>query len=302
MILTTALGCALVHSPIRAESPRYAAMLADGTRLAGSKLTDWHAAGSQPKLDGRPLGGSQNRWRWIVDRHLELEEPPAKYIEFFGGDRLPCRVINYQKDTLWPGEPLPPHLLVQIADRLSSGGGPSNDQVRVVMEYVRRIVWNRRGRQRYEPGSLYLLNGQRLTFRAVRFQTNSLVALGDNDQRELLFSEIAEIHLHEPAPWEAYYRELAALGASSRTHLLQIESTTGLTVTTSTERFRPLGTGNAADSKSWVHAVGPAWSWDTLLVPTATVRVRRQFAWHQVPLSRLNPDARGNYTLAGVWA
>jgi len=296
-----ALTCALISSPLLAKLPRYAAVLADGTRLTGSQLTDWHAAGAQPKLDGRPLAAAENPWRWISDRRATMEPLPSEYIEFFGGDRLPGSVVHYQALSQWPDESLPPYLLVKISHLLPSRGGPKPGQVRILTDYVRRIVWKSTRRQRYEPGSLFLRDGKKLTFRAARFQAESVVLLADNDQREIPFLDIAELHMHDSQSWQRYYDELAALGVGSQTRLLQLESTTGLKITTSMERFRPLGVGNAADPKTWVHAVGPAWSWDTILVPAATVRVRRQFAPNQIPLSRLIPIKHGGPAVAGGW-
>ena len=56
----------------RAAPPRYAVMLANGQRLEGAKLSDWHDVKAMPRLDGVGLMEPSNPLRWLRDRTKRL--------------------------------------------------------------------------------------------------------------------------------------------------------------------------------------------------------------------------------------
>src|SRR5687768_5164630 len=92
--------------------PRYVARFADGSRLEGNALVNWHEINAQPQLEGRSLLDPNNHFRWLRDRTLSPAPLPAAYIEFVTGDRLPGNVVGY--DALGDDyDPLPAHFLVE---------------------------------------------------------------------------------------------------------------------------------------------------------------------------------------------
>jgi hypothetical protein len=82
---------------------------------------------------------------------------------------------------------------------------------------------------------------------------------------------------------------LAVLSPDGLGRLLQLQTTTGLTVTTSLERTRPRFVGDSKDVNRWLLGVQPAWSLDLLWLWQGTAWARRSFAPREVPLSRVPP-------------
>ncbi|MEX2027659.1 MAG: NPCBM/NEW2 domain-containing protein, partial [Pirellulaceae bacterium] len=111
----------------------------------------------------------------------------------------------------------------------------------------------------------------------------------ESGSQKISWSDLSEVHFPRVDFWPAYYDELAGLCSSSSTRLLQLETAPGLIATTSLDRFVPRFDGNPQESERWVHGIQPAWSLDILWVPCREIAMRRSFAAHQVPLSRVPP-------------
>jgi hypothetical protein len=75
--LLACLALALVASFAWAAEPRYAARFADGSRLDGNALVNWHEINAQPQLEGRSLLDPNNHFRWLRDRTLSPAPLPA---------------------------------------------------------------------------------------------------------------------------------------------------------------------------------------------------------------------------------
>jgi len=101
IILTAMAGFCAAAKAVAAPSPRYIAVFADGARNEGKTLSNRDAFGvfsrkSQPKEGStidpkRPL-------RWLRDTTLGAWSPSEyfqEYIEFYGGDRLPGKIIGF---------------------------------------------------------------------------------------------------------------------------------------------------------------------------------------------------------------
>ena len=90
-------------------------------------------------------------------------------MEFSGGDRLPGKVTAYRTGTESPLDRQPPHLVV---DHLEALDWPTTkrESLRVTAHWLRRIVWQPRASDRYQPAMLFLRDGRQLRFRSLRFQ------------------------------------------------------------------------------------------------------------------------------------
>src|SRR6185503_6943015 len=75
---------------------RYTARLENGTLVHGRDVSPWHETAAQPTLGGQALLNPGNHVRWLRNNDLPLPVPPAAYVEFIGGDRLPGKVTGYR--------------------------------------------------------------------------------------------------------------------------------------------------------------------------------------------------------------
>ena len=269
------------------KPPRYAALMTGGQRVTGEKLADWHDKQAAPKLDAQPLLDAANPVRWLKDRSLPQPALPPAYVEMHTGDRLPGTVVDYRtgKEELFT--PQPPHLLITPQKVLEPPRRPDTPEVRVILSSVRRIVWQRRSRQGYQPGTAFFRDGRSVAYRAIRFASGHVNLLVGTENRKVPWSDLAEVHMPQVSFWPNYFDELATLCSTSETRLMQVEATTGLVATTSLDRFAPRTAGNPQDSAQWVHGIQPAWSLDILWVPCRDIACRRYFLPREVPLSRV---------------
>jgi S1-C subfamily serine protease len=280
----------LAVAPAHAQRPqRYAGMLANGQRIAGDKLSDWHNADAKPRLDNQPLLDAGNPLKWLRDRALPLAALPTEYVETHTGDILPGTVVDFRSGQELPFDPLPAHLVVEPAIAFSPPGKPTETTVRVVSTALKRVVWQQRSRHAYEPGTIFFRDGRSFAYRALRFGPGFVTVLLESGSQKTSWSDLAEVHFPQVDFWPTYYDELAGLCATSSTRLLQLETASGLIATTSLDRFVPRFDGNPQESERWVHGIQPAWSLDILWVPCREIAMRRSFAAHQVPLSRVPP-------------
>ena len=286
-IAVLAVGGAAANAAPRL--PRYAALLAGGQRLEGDKLTDWHDTKAMPRLEGQPLLEPSNPLRWLRDRSQRLAEPPASYIEFHNGDRLPGTVIDYRTGQELPFDPQPAHFVVRVGVSFEPPENRAVSEIRVAAQWVRRIVWQHRGLAPSQPGSAIYRDGRSLDFRAVRFhagETHLLLADGD---RRIPWSDLAELHLPAADPWTAHFDQLATLCPTLETRLIEIETAGGLLATASLARLAARFEGNSGDADRWVHGLQPAWSLDILWVPFREIAYYRTWLPREVPLCRIAP-------------
>ncbi len=170
------------------------------------------------------------------------------------------------------------------------------------VRWVRRIAWQWRGSDLYQPGTLFYLDGRKLKFRSIRLEQNSARVLLAEGVAEASFGEIAELHLPWADPWEAYYEALVPLAPRGEGLLMQIETAGGLRVTASTERFQSRSRGDPNDPKSWVQLFQPAWSDDPFWIEHRSIRLRRCFPPQRVPLPLIAPRrTRQESPLGGSW-
>ena len=171
------------------------------------------------------------------------------------------------------------------------GGRATARSIRVLAEWVRRVVWQPRRGSRLASNQLALRDGGQLQFRSLRWSDGAVLALTDEGIQTVAFHDIAEVHLSSADPWDAYLDQLAVLSPSGNARLLQVETTEGLKATTSTERFRPRHLGDEEDRRNWQQIVQPAWSLDPLAIRFGTIRTWRFWSPHRVPLTVFTPVA-----------
>lgn len=300
-----ALVCFCSSAVASAQSiPRYQALLQNGQRLQGKALSDWHEPNRVPRLDNQALLDPGNPARWLRDRTQPLSEAPPICVELHTGDCLPGLVTEARSGQESKFDPQPPHLVVEPRCTLEPPKDRPVSRLRVDTSYVRRIVWQRRRKLEYQPGTLFYRDGRIQPFQAFRLEGSTVqVLLADGAQR-VPFAEISELHFPAPTqPWNLHFSELAALCTKPETRLWQLETGSGLIVTSSPERFAPRFEGNPNEPARWVHALQPAWSLDPLWIPIREVAVWRFFAQNEVPLQRALDLHRGAAPLAEArWA
>jgi S1-C subfamily serine protease len=298
--LVALLLCLAASPTLYGVEHRYVARFADGTRQEGNSFVNWHDNNAQPQLEGRSLLDPANPFRWIRDRTLSPGPEPTACVELATGDRFPGTVVGYAAG----GEeydPLPGHFVVEPLTPLRPQPEAPRSTIRVLASQVRKIVWQRQERARYQPGTLLLRDGRSLTYRAIRFDDGFASLLTTDGNKRVSFQEIAEAHLPVPDVWQRYLEELAVLSPHGTSRLYQLETTDGLIVTGSKERLSIYHQGNAQEVKSWIHGLQPAWSLDVLWIPNENVWLRRSFAPHEVPLSRFPPiDVQHQATLGSL--
>lgn len=292
VLLLVCVWCwALGNSSAQADKPpRFVALFANGQRVEGNALTEWHTDGSQPKLDGRALLEPGNFIRWQRDRWQLPGGLPKAFVEMHTGDRFPCVVVDFSSGTDSANQTLPAHFRVRPEVDLRPEPQVREPIIRIVAGTVKRVVWQRRERDEYQPNTLFFKDGRSLQFRAARFGSGFVNVLLNDGNRRVSYNELAEIHLGPMNPWQAYFDELATLAlANAESRLFQIETSDGLVMTSSTDRKRLRG--NANEFGQWIHGFQPAWSLDVIHLVTTNVWARRIWLPHEVPLCHIAPSS-----------
>ena len=240
-LLIFAFGLASLASASVAQQGRYLAVLGDGRRVSGDKLTGWQRADGPVRLDDAVVKAVGRPLLWMRDRELQPWQPTDRgggYIEFVGGDRIVGRVVGGQAESSSEGVYVPAHLVVRPSSskRLETHGD-SAETVRVLPGGIRRIVFRADCRYRFQPGTLFYLDGRRVGFLRIHWREGSVLLLLKGETRTVELSDIAEVHMLQGDPWQGYYRELAVLSPGCRRRLIRLETTDGLIATGSEVRF-----------------------------------------------------------------
>ena len=270
---------------------RYVATFADGQRLEGNRLRDWHDERATPSLDGQLLFSPGKSLCWLRDRWQPQPELPTAYVEFTNGDRLPGEVIDFRTGQEDAYAPLPAHLVVRVALQFEPPENKPVAEIRVATAFVRRVVWHGRVDRSYQAGTAFYRDGRSMMFRSLRWHSGLVHLLAADGDQRAVWSELAEVHLLASDPWEAYFDQVGFLCQDATTRLVEIETSSGLVALASTSRFAARFEGNSADPERWVHGIQPAWSLDILWIPFREIACYRFFLPHEVPLSRIAPRA-----------
>ena len=223
-----------------AEQGRYRAVLDDGRRVSGDKLTGWQRLGGTVRLDNTVVMQRGRGLLWMRDSKLQPWRPKGErngYIEFVGGDRIVGSIVGGQAETHVDGVYTPAHVLIRpAATKRLYTHNPAVEYVRVLPGSIRRVVFRSDLRYQFQPGTVFYRDGRRVTFASIRWREGSVLLLMEDVTRTVSLSDIAEIHMPQRDPWRIYYRELAVLSPACRFRLVRLETTGGLIATGSETR------------------------------------------------------------------
>jgi len=290
--LAVALVACVASSAAAAPGGRYLAVFADGRRVEGRRLSGWEIHPGSPRLDATELLDARRPLRWFCDRRApayEAADNAAGYVEFVGGDRLAGRVVGAEVPAPGAEEHQPPSLWVRPLVSPDLPPRQKRALLRVLAADVRRVVWGRRPGRRYQPATAFLLDGEELPFRRLRWADDGVRLLLEDSIRRVALPDLAELHLPARDPWEVYFRHLAVLSPDLSAPLIRLETTTGLVLTGSMDRFQATRVGEPNTPSNWYHLVQPAWSPEPIWVPFRTIRMRWHIAPHEVPLTWADP-------------
>ncbi len=180
-----ALGCA--GGGARGQEPTYTGLFADGAYVTAGKISEWHDTGAQPKLNGQLLLDPNRPIRWLRNESPEPQAIPRAFVEMFGGDRLPGRVVEFHDGEETSVERQPDHLTVKVDVTVDVPDQPPRSHLRVKLPSLRRVVWQKRGGDHYTPGTLFYRDGRQVPFRSVRWASTSVVLLLTEGTRRVPF-------------------------------------------------------------------------------------------------------------------
>ena len=225
---------ATVDQNAHADDGLYSAEFADGGRIVGGRLTDWGLI-DHPRLDGRPLHDSANPVRWLRRQSSEQPAQPEAFVEMVGGDLMPGRAVAAEPSSTIQEGDVGTHLLLEPTTPLNRPDGLPRNTIRILTRWLRRIVWQRRPHEAYEPATLLFKDGRQLAFRSIRFRGDELAVLTDDGRRDVRFAELAELDMPRSDWWNAYFEQVAMLTPDCRQRLVRTRRST-----TFERRFRPI--------------------------------------------------------------
>jgi len=275
-----------------APNERVVGMLNDGARIQADSIKEWHDENARPSFAGHAVFDQKRPVRWILDQSVPLPELPKAYVEMFGGDRLPCRVVDFQRSEKWVYETLGEYLIVEPLIQVDFPGQPTTPFLRISTDWLKRVVFDEKAGipTQWIPGTVFLHDGSRITYRVVRWSSSGPSLLTDSGVKKLLYSQVAELHLPQRDEWETYFEQLAVLNPGLASRLIQVETSNGLQITVSKDRLIAKHSGDHNKSENWYPLMHPAWSFDPITVPLRTIRSWRFFAAEQPPMTIFNPS------------
>jgi len=240
-ILAAAIYAAMLTSGAMAQGGQYTAVLNDGKRVSGDRLTGWDRADGTVRLGDEVIKAPGKPLRWIRNASLRLwdaDEYKGGYVEFVGGDRITGNVVGGQAEAGADGMYVPAHLVLHPAtSKRQYTHGTSVETVRLLPGSIRRVVLAAESRMPFKAGTVFYRDGRRVIFERIRWRAEDVQILLKAGSRTIRFSDIAEIHMPPADTWDAYYRELAVLSPDCRSRLIRIETNDGLIATGSESRF-----------------------------------------------------------------
>ena len=276
-------------SPPAVRSGGYRAVLSNGRVLQGTQVSGWGRVGSRPALAGVWLFDPANPVSWIRNEGISFVPRGGSYVEFAGGDRLPCKFIGYRSGLENPLTPQLSHLLVEPTFDAHKPRSVGTRQVRVLTRWLRRIVLAPHSRPPLSPGTIFFADGSSAGFRSLRWSRSGVRLLLESGITTVSFSKIAEIHPLPIDPWAAYFEQVGVLLPGLSGRLMRIETAGGVVLTASDERFREGQIGNPGNPRDWWHVFQPAWSLDALWLRYSSVKSRSYNRPDEVFLSSFLP-------------
>lgn len=281
------------------EVPQYVAVAADGTRTPSPTPLEWIAKEANPTLRGQtPLAGN-NPLRRLRNTQVGRPTNVGSRIELRGGDRLPGRVVEFMPEATDGMD----RSACLVVEPFTAPDRPMPDipvRLRVPVERLRRVVWEERTPRTFRANSLYYRDGRQTVFRSLRWVSGGVRLLVEKGTEEILWDDIAEVHLGDGDPWEEYADQLAIVAPDGAARRVCFETSAGARLTASAERLRV--TGDVSKPESQLFVVQPAWSLDPITIPQVILAAETFYQPTEVPLSDLEPSAYlHRAALAGGW-
>jgi hypothetical protein len=298
--LALAAALAALTSRAEAEANRFVAEWADGTTTTADEVIGWNGK-REPSIDGAKLLRASNPIRSLQNTSLEHFPRAGRFIEFVGGDRLPGKVVGYQRATDTPQARTPAHLVFE-PDFHAAGAKPLQSSLRILAPGLRRVVFEHRDVDRYQPATLFHRDGRQIAFRSIRWNEDGVRLLLEEGTVQVPLDHILELHMPRADAWETHLDRLVKFKAAKDTRLVQVETSSGAVVTATLPRFSASGAEQADASQTWVHRLRPVWSPDPVAVAFRDVRTWRFFAVHEMPLTWLDCVASpGRSAFGATW-
>jgi hypothetical protein len=282
------------------DGTRYVGVWTDGSQAAADEVFDWGRSDGRPSLAGKPLFDPKNPVRSLQDTTLPRSLPLERFVEFRGGDRLPGRVVKYVDADA--ATAVPAHIIFEPAGDLGLPQVFSRSEIRLLPDWVRRIVNRPEGSIHVPPRALRIAGGRNVPFQELRWRADGVQVLTDSGVKSLFLADVTILDFGAWNPWDAWRRQLAVLSPAVDSRLMRLELADGARLTVSLDRFRPRTLGGD-DASRWYQLLQPAWSLDLLAVPHRKIRTRTFFGPEEVPLSAVEPVAsRHRAIFSEAWA
>ena len=271
---------------------RLTAVFENGLRLDGSLLTGWRWMGPSGQIS-RPDPAAMPALVCLQfdRRQAESERQPAvsseAVLEFQNGDRLQGTVCGYVPATTKETQEAPAQLLIRPPVGFLQD--PAKQTVAVEIDWLRRIVFEPSPRdRRCPPKTLICRDGRVYSFRAIRWNAESVSVLTDESLEQIRLGDVAEVRMAADDAWNMYYRELSILDPEGTTEIVRVETTEGISLTASTIRSSQFR--GEAEAIASVRLLRPVWSRAPIPVRWTSTRLLWRAPAHVVPLSRFSPE------------
>jgi len=119
---------------------RFLAMFEDGTTVGGEEISGWGPVGGSPQLGGKAFFDPANPALWVRQRQDGAAVPPGPGIEFFGGDRLPGRVLRIRPGGIVAERSVPTCLEVLPQTAIDSPSAATAPGIFVTATWVQRVT------------------------------------------------------------------------------------------------------------------------------------------------------------------
>jgi len=271
----------------------------NGLRLEGSPLVGWRWIGP----DGRDVRPGREASSPLVCFQFDSPRPDMvndkeMVIEFHNGDRLRGQVVGFQPAS-GPGQAVPALLVVRTAPIYVK---KPEDTLAVEVDWVRSIVVDSARARPCAPQSLVGRDGRVVTFRSIRWDSDSVSLLGDEGVEKIALRDVAVIRLAENDAWESYFRELAVMEDPGAGSLVRVEMADGTRLSAATDNTqqnavtgspKPAGGQKSGRKRPNLGSLSmqPVWCRTPIVAPLQSMR----FVWEApatvVPLSRMSPES-----------
>jgi hypothetical protein len=271
--------------------PRFRVAWTTGERTT-EQLAGWDKLNPTLELTGKPLENAERSVRWLRSTRIVSKPSSSPGVHFFGDDFLPGEVVGIAGQAITRLPPSEIILAVKAAVPVDPPGAIRREEVPILAAWVKKIVWQSRGHDDYQPGKAFLRSGRSVSFRGLRWITAGVRLLEDDNVETVPLGDLAELHLPRQEPWSIYLRQLATLSPDCNDRIITVESTGGVRVTTSWPLLRPWLAATEYGAQQVVCVVQPPWALDGLSLQVSDLQRVCFFAPHEVPLAIFEPVQR----------